>query len=138
MLGHRRSPLSRQSHQPLTPGSRREPAKVCGANLSQNAASSERRWPHCCTRQAGRGRPGTLENLRMALPSSLQQTVERAQALRAQAQRARADAARVAAASRDTWERAQKALKETKEVLGHAEDRTAKALRPTMPLGNAQ
>ena len=69
--------------------------------------------------------------------SSVQHTVERARALRAKARRTRADAERAAAMSRDMWERAQKALNETQETLGHAEDRTAKALAPTTPQANA-
>src|SRR5690349_16819824 len=45
MLVHRRSPLSRQSRQPMTSGSRREPAKVCDRNLSQSAAADRARFP---------------------------------------------------------------------------------------------
>jgi len=73
----------------------------------------------------------------MTPTASLQNAVERARALRAKARRTRADAERAAAKSRDMWEHAQKVLKETRDVVGRAEDRTARALAPTKERADA-
>src|SRR5262249_18093401 len=86
---------------------------------------------------AGDGLAARAGNLAMTPTASLQNAVERAQALRAKARRTRADAERAATKSRDMWEHAQKVLEETRDVVGRAEDRTARGVAPNRESGNA-